>query len=1006
MKRNFIIDEEISLENGNDILKTEVYANNLSDVISNTPKDRVFTIGLFGGWGTGKSSILKTVREKLETDKVKFITYDAWKYANDSFRRMFLLKVQEELKYEQTEEMQRFYQSETAEAEPKTYISNRGLLILVLSLLVILIIINSLPVNVISAILKVSLSSIITLVSLVITIFSGVIQKLKIQISKPHLFAPEQFENCFKEMIYRAFKKDNCLVKGLKYIKVLPEDITGVEKLVIVIDNIDRCHSDMAYQLLTDIKTFLSDEKLNVIFVIPVDDEALKQNLFSKSNIDQDCNKEKEEFLRKFFNVTIRIKPHQSTELNAFAKELNRKYKLGYNDDTIALCSKEFATNPRRIIQLFNNLASELDLYSDEFALKNESMICIVLILREEYYDFYKKVVNDANELKKYNPNEDKKENKEENEENNKREKDISLSAFLRVAAPIIRNTKMPDLLHILTNSDALFDNVPTDVKNNIASYNTEEVSKYLNNNQDSNDIVLDLIKKEIQENLKSKSDAQIINSLEFISSLSYSINFSSTFLIEIDSLFKGYSFNNSYYVYIGGIDGTKLENLCHFASLLDANDLPELKDNIISNITSTNIDSQLTGDKVNEELVKTALRKFKSREDCERLNIFIGKLFKKVDIYQDIDYSQDQKEMFFTSDLINYYIEKITLGDNNETKNLLWLLKNKINIDGECYSKLIEKLNTIIGDTTNKNKDQILSFVKYVANFLMLIPDKVIINSQQMTTLNNKLLWCRAVNGKNTFILDEVKSEIESLHFLIDTIIKIYRIGDGYITDVQVTKMVSVDKSYTYSKLLELREHNFKLKPFANSIINDNDYDTNPELLIPLIEFCILQKDENGVYALDDNKIKNKVVSLCDNISKPGISDLIEHLIKDDKIKTFFIDVIKTKDANYINALPQSLLELAISCFSKENSSQFENNTGFLSVVASKGTDDQKTEIAKMMTENINKKRNLELTFSVLACIELKKTYNKDMLRGALQSYKDSNPNDNKVDDLIIRFQ
>lgn len=1000
MKRNFVVDEEISLSNGNDILKTKIYADNLSDVITNTPKDRVFTIGLFGGWGTGKSSILKTVREELETEKVKFISYDAWKYANDSFRRMFLLKVQEELKYEQTEEMQRFYQSETAEVEPKTYIANRGLLILVLSLLVILIIINSFPISLISADWKVSLSSIITLAGLVITIFTGVIQKLKIQISKPHLFAPEQFENCFKEMIYSAFKKDNCIVKRLKYIRVLPEDITGVEKLIIVIDNIDRCHSEMAYQLLTDIKTFLSNEKLSVVFVIPVDDEALKRNLFSNNKEERDCNKEKEEFLRKFFNVSIRIKPYQTTELNAYAKGLNQKYKLGYNDNTIALCSKEFATNPRRIIQLFNNLASELDLYPAEFAQKNETMICVVLILKEEYYDYYKKVLNNANILKNNSPTD------ETNDNTDKEQEDVSLSAFMRIAAPTIRQTEMSDLLHILTNSDAVFDIVPTDVKNNIASYNAEDVSKYLNNNKNSNGIVLDLIKKDTQENLKSNSNAQIINSLEFISSLSNSIVLPNTFLIEIDSLFKEYLYNNSYYTYIGGINGSKLESLCHFSSLLDAIGLPELKENIISNITNTNIDNQLMGDKVNEELVKTALRKFKSREDCERLNIFIGKLFKKVDIYQDIDYSQDQKEMFFTSDLINYYIEKITLGDNNETKNLLWLLKNKINIDGECYSKLIEKLNTIIGDTTNKNKDQILSFVKYVANFLMLIPDKAIINSQQMTTLNNKLLWCRAVNGKNTFILDEVKSEIESLHFLIDTIIKIYRIGDGYITDVQVIKMVSVDKSYTYSKLLELREHNFKLKPFANSIINDNDYDTNPELLIPLIEFCILQKDENGVYALDDNKIKNKVVSLCDNISKPGISDLIEHLIKDDKIKTFFIDVIKTKDANYINALPQSLLELAISCFSKENSSQFENNEGYLSVVAIKGTDEQKTEIVKMMTENINKKRNLELTFSVLACIELKKTYNKDMLRGALQSYKDSNPNDNKVDDLIIRFQ
>ena len=55
MRINFIVDEEISLSNGNDILKTEVYANTLSEVVSNSPKDKVFTIGLFGGWGTGKS---------------------------------------------------------------------------------------------------------------------------------------------------------------------------------------------------------------------------------------------------------------------------------------------------------------------------------------------------------------------------------------------------------------------------------------------------------------------------------------------------------------------------------------------------------------------------------------------------------------------------------------------------------------------------------------------------------------------------------------------------------------------------------------------------------------------------------------------------------------------------------------------------------------------------------------------------------------------------------------
>ena len=74
----FIQDTERILNSANDLLKTGIYAENLVKVIENTPKDRVFTIGLFGGWGTGKSSIIKTAQNTIEKkhSDVKFITYD------------------------------------------------------------------------------------------------------------------------------------------------------------------------------------------------------------------------------------------------------------------------------------------------------------------------------------------------------------------------------------------------------------------------------------------------------------------------------------------------------------------------------------------------------------------------------------------------------------------------------------------------------------------------------------------------------------------------------------------------------------------------------------------------------------------------------------------------------------------------------------------------------------------------------------------------------------------
>ena len=134
----------------------------------------------------------------------------------------------------------------------------------------------------------------------------------------------------------------------------------------------------MAYQLLTDIKTFLSNAEYNLVFIVPVDDDALKKHLFRRWNkqAGEEINKEKEEFLRKFFNMTLRIKPHQEPELQHFAHEVNKENNLGYTSDTLAIVAKEFSDNPRRIIQLLNNLSGELALYSKQFATENETAIC------------------------------------------------------------------------------------------------------------------------------------------------------------------------------------------------------------------------------------------------------------------------------------------------------------------------------------------------------------------------------------------------------------------------------------------------------------------------------------------------------------------------------------------------------------------------------------------------------------------------------------------------------
>ena len=91
------------------MLHAASYVDTLTESVKNAPEGKSFNIGLFGEWGSGKSSIIRTFKKKIESEtkangkQVRVITYDAWKYANDSFRRMFLLQMQTEPGFDRNE---------------------------------------------------------------------------------------------------------------------------------------------------------------------------------------------------------------------------------------------------------------------------------------------------------------------------------------------------------------------------------------------------------------------------------------------------------------------------------------------------------------------------------------------------------------------------------------------------------------------------------------------------------------------------------------------------------------------------------------------------------------------------------------------------------------------------------------------------------------------------------------------------------------------------------------
>ena len=388
-----IPDNEIVLQDENDILGTRPYVEALSQIIKDC--DPSLTIGLMGGWGTGKSSIVKTLQAKFNNEtnsNIKVFIYDAWKYSKDSFRRTFIMELSEYFKVPTKDMSKGFYKDENKEVEVRIGFS-KGLwwLYLMIFLPAIVVITLIMYLNIANGIRAIiSLFAIVN--SLLILLFKNSLVKYNTFVVTPHLFAPEQFEKVFKDKISKIVKKEK------------------LKKIVIVIDNIDRCHKERAVELLLAIKNFLETEK--TIFIVPIDKKTVIEYFISSQDDPTTSQENANEFFRKIFNTTITIKEFSGRELFNFCNELNKKYKLGLPDEVAFLVSKGFPKNPRRIIQFLNTFQAEV-----LFAKKQEEignlekgivsgnipMLAKLNIIREEWPDFYSLIVKDPDLLNAVN---------------------------------------------------------------------------------------------------------------------------------------------------------------------------------------------------------------------------------------------------------------------------------------------------------------------------------------------------------------------------------------------------------------------------------------------------------------------------------------------------------------------------------------------------------------------------------------------------------------------------
>lgn len=393
-KLKLIQDIELdNLNDENDFLETRKYSDTLQEIIKTTHTP--CTIGLFGEWGSGKSSIVRDVINKLDfnknkqyykdtDEKIRFVVYDAWKYSKDSFRRTFLLEVAKELKFQEQDYFDMFYANQSDEK-----IKYSLKIIEAFSNLDI----EKLKENLNPKKLIDFSSALDGLSSL-----ANLITKTKEIKQTPLVFAQEQFENLFDEMLEKSLGVKSIFARAVDYFKKDGYE-TKINKLAIVVDNLDRCNADTVCEMLSDIKGFLNKDK--VVFIVPLDDKMLKKHLEKINDYDES---ESSEYLRKIFDCVLSLKKTQEFDMYEVLTKLLDKHNIKYKPDTIGIISEEYASNPRRIIKFINNFEIEKELLykrgvDKEFVKTNETLIAFLLILKEEQFSLYQKILENISNI-------------------------------------------------------------------------------------------------------------------------------------------------------------------------------------------------------------------------------------------------------------------------------------------------------------------------------------------------------------------------------------------------------------------------------------------------------------------------------------------------------------------------------------------------------------------------------------------------------------------------------
>jgi formylglycine-generating enzyme required for sulfatase activity len=336
-----------------DALDFEPYVRTLANVIRSANTATPLTIGVFGTWGSGKTSLMHMVENQLP-DEFKTVWFDAWKYdKEETLWRALLLQVLSEVREvikaqagdEEKDADQALNSLDDLEASLYRAVEREEL--------------GNLQVNW-QQLLK---GSVETAIHVGIALVPGLriaqavaegvgqkaatddpgsllkaIEREKTKIFSEHVQSLEQFQGKFQWLV--------------------KEYVQPQGKLVVFIDDLDRCMPEKAIEVLEAIKLFLDVE--GCLFVLGLDQDVVARGVelkYRELGLVEESDEQKRfiidgtRYLEKIIQLPFQIPPIEREDMATFVKELVQEWP---HEDCSQVFAEGLGDNPRQVKRTVN----------------------------------------------------------------------------------------------------------------------------------------------------------------------------------------------------------------------------------------------------------------------------------------------------------------------------------------------------------------------------------------------------------------------------------------------------------------------------------------------------------------------------------------------------------------------------------------------------------------------------------------------------------------------------